>query len=77
MSDRNRLTEIVCLYRDQVPSLMALLLFFGILLSMSLLSLNPGTASFTIALVDAILVVVGFIIFGGIYWFCPKREYDE
>lgn len=77
MSNRPRLPEFVCLYRDRVPPLMALLLFFGILLSMSLLSLPPGTASYTIALVDGMLVVVGFVIFGGVYWLCPAEGRED
>lgn len=77
MSKKSLIIKIVCSYEDRVPAIMALFLFFGILLSFSLLYLEPGTASYTIALFDSLLVLAGFIIFGGIFWFCSVADIED
>ncbi|MFC5368956.1 hypothetical protein [Salinirubrum litoreum] len=63
----------VCEQRNQIPLLLAVVLVMGVLLAFSFLFLEPGTAGYVIALVDAILVGGCLVTFVGVYWYCTKQ----
>lgn len=76
MSLRSNMVAIVCSHRNRVPGILALLVFSTVLLVLPLIGLEPGTAAHTIALVDFSLVMLGFLIFGSIYLYCPAGEFS-
>lgn len=73
MSLRESFLDVVCEQRNQLPLMLAVVIVMGVLLGFSLLFLEPGTAAYVIALIDAILVVVALVVFGGAYWLCTRR----
>lgn len=77
MSFRETFFDAVCEQRNQIPVMLAVVIVMGLLLAFSLLFVEPGTASYVIALVDAILVVGCLVVFGGAYWYCTKRAMEK
>lgn len=77
MGTREAAVDSVCDQRNQIPLLLAVVIVMGVLLAFSFLFLEPGTAAYVIALVDAILVGVGLVVLGGSYWYCTKRAMDD
>lgn len=77
MALRETLVDAVCEQRNQLPLMLAVVIVMGFLLAFSLLFLQPGTAAYVIALVDAILVGGCLVVFGGAYWYCTRRAMDE
>ncbi|AZQ15409.1 MULTISPECIES: hypothetical protein [Halorubrum] len=73
MSLRESFLDVVCEQRNQLPLMLAVVIVMGVLLGFSLLFLEPGTAAYVIALIDAILVVGALVVFGGAYWLCTRR----
>lgn len=67
----------MCEQRTQLPLLLAVVIVMGVLLAFSLIFLQPGTAAYVIALVDAILVAGCLVVFGGAYWYCTQRAMDD
>lgn len=76
MAARDTLIDAVCEQRDQLPLLLAVVIVMGVLLAFSFLFLESGTASYVIAVVDAILVGASLLVFGTTYWYCTKREME-
>ncbi|SDF71833.1 hypothetical protein SAMN04488067_107136 [Halorubrum xinjiangense] len=77
MALREAIVDAVCEQRTQLPLLLAVVIVMGVLLAFSLIFLQPGTAAYVIALVDAILVVGCLVVFGGAYWYCTQRAMDD
>ncbi|WP_435074343.1 hypothetical protein [Halorubrum sp. HHNYT27] len=73
MTLRETLLDAVCEQRNQMPLLLAVVIVMGLLLAFSLLFLEPGTAAYVIALIDAILVVGCLVVFSVAYWYCTRR----
>ena len=71
------IVDAVCEQRNQLPLMLAVVIVMGLLLAFSLLFLQPGTAAYVIALVDAILLGGCLIVFGGAYWYCTRRAMDD
>ena len=67
----------VCEQRNQIPLLLAVVLVMGLLLAFSFLFLEPGTAGYVIALVDAIIVGGCLVTFVGVYWYCTKQAMEN
>jgi hypothetical protein len=71
------IVDAVCEQRNQLPLMLAVVIVMGLLLAFSLLFLQPGTAAYVIALVDAILLGGCLVVFGGAYWYCTRRAMDD
>ncbi|KAB1185347.1 MULTISPECIES: hypothetical protein [Haloferax] len=69
--------DVICDQRDRFPLFIAIAIVMGLLLGFSFLFLEPGTAAYAIALVDAVLVVLTLVGFGAGYWLCTKRAMEE
>lgn len=77
MSARESIVDAACSQRQQAKPL---LLVFGVLTAMlafSLLYLEPDTTAYNIALVDTGILIVGYLLFGGTFWYCTRREMDD
>lgn len=77
MGVREVVVDGVCDQRNQIPLMLAVVLVMGVLLAFSFLFLEPGTAGYVIALIDAIIVGVCLVTFVGAYWYCTRRAMDE
>ena len=71
------IVDAVSEQRNQLPLMLAVVIVMGLLLAFSLLFLQPGTAAYVIALVDAILLGGCLVVFGGAYWYCTRRAMDD
>jgi FtsH-binding integral membrane protein len=76
MGIRDDALDALCSQREQLPLLMAVVIVMGLLLVFPFLFLQAGTASYVIAVVDAILVVGSLVVFGSAYWYCTRREME-
>lgn len=77
MSLGERSLSMVCSKRDQMPLVLTVAVVMLVLLLFSLLFLEPGTASFAIAMFDLILLVGSLVVFGLLYWYCTRRAMTE
>lgn len=76
MTLRDAALDALCDQRDQLPLLMGVVIVMGLLLAFSFAVLDAGSASYVIAVVDAILVVGLLAVFGSAYWYCTTREME-
>ncbi|EMA70536.1 hypothetical protein C461_01142 [Halorubrum aidingense JCM 13560] len=76
MTRRNALLDAICSQRDQIPLILAVCAVMGLLLVFPLVLLERGTAGYTIAVIDGLLVLGCLALFGPTYWYCVKREMD-
>lgn len=77
MSNTSALFDAVCAQRKQMRMIVALLVTMGLLLSISVLYVQPGDKSYPILIIDIVLVVAGILFFGGTHWYCTKRAMDD
>lgn len=77
MSKTSTLLDLVCAQRRQMKVILALLIASGLFLALSALFVEPGDRAYPILVVDAVLVVAGFVFFTTTYWYCTKRAMDE
>lgn len=61
-----------CSYRNWVVPSFVLLTLMAVILLASFPFLEPGTTSYTLALLDVIVLVVAFGLVGGGNWYCTK-----
>lgn len=76
MGIRDDALDALCSQRDQLPLLMAIVLVMGVLLVFPFAFLETTSASYVIAVVDAILVGGSLLLFGSAYWYCTRREME-
>lgn len=77
MPDDPNLVDVVCRQRDSAPLAMTVMITMGLLLGLSLLYVSPGDDAFPILVIDAVLIAVSLVFFGGIYWYCTRRAMEE
>ena len=77
MALREALIDGICEQRNKIPLLLAVVIVMGLLLAFSFLFVQPGTASYVIAVVDLLLVGGCLVVFGCTYWYCTKRAMDD
>lgn len=77
MSRASALLDLVCAQRRQMILILGLLIVSGLFLGFSVQFVGPGDRAYPILVVDAVLVVVGFVFFVTTYWYCTKRAMDE
>lgn len=77
MSLRESIVEAACSRREQAKPLLLVMAMLAALTVFSLLSLEPNTAAYNIALVDVGILAVGFVLFGGTFWYCTRRGMDD
>lgn len=76
MALRETVVEAACDQRDRVEPMLLVLSVMGVLLLISFLFLEPGTASYNIAIVDLVLLVTLFVGLGALFYFCTRRQMD-
>lgn len=77
MSKTSALLDLVCAHRRQMKVALAVLIACGLLLGFSAVFVRPGDEAWPILVIDAVLVVGGFVAFSTTYWYCTKREMGE
>ncbi|MFC7203175.1 hypothetical protein ACFQJC_06590 [Haloferax namakaokahaiae] len=77
MVNTSMLVDIVCSQRERIKILLALLIASALFLGLSALFVEPGDEAYPILIIDAVLVVVLFVFFSVLYWYCTKRAMDE
>lgn len=77
MSWFDRFVVIVCRQRDRFVPILAVLSLMGVLLAISFPFLEPGTAAYSIALLDLIILAVCFLSIAGTYRYCSKRAMEQ
>lgn len=68
--------SVVCDYRQHLWLLLMFLLFLLVLTALSFLFGELGTASYTIAVVNLLLILGVGSVAGGMYWYCGRRRPD-
>ncbi|MFB6138841.1 MAG: hypothetical protein ABEJ26_00210 [Halosimplex sp.] len=77
MPGREAVVDAACGQREQAKPLLLVLSFLAALLAISLLVLDPNTVAYNMALLDVGVLAVGFVLFGGTFWYCTRREMDD
>ncbi|WP_436923409.1 hypothetical protein [Halosimplex amylolyticum] len=77
MSARESIVNAACSQRQQAKPLLLVLAVLTALLAFSLFYLEPQTPAYNIALIDIGVLALGFVLFGGTFWYCTRREMDE
>lgn len=77
MPARESIVNAACSQRQQAKPLLLVLSVLTAMLVFSLFYLEPQTPAYNIALIDAGVLLIGFVLFGGTFWYCTKREMDE
>jgi uncharacterized membrane protein len=77
MSKRSTLLDLLCAQRQQMKVVVAVLIACGLMLGLAALFVSPGDEAWPILVIDGVLVVGGFALFSGTYWYCTKRAMDE
>lgn len=69
--------DLLCAYRRQMQVVIAVLIACGLMLGLAALFVSPGDEAWPLLVIDAVLVVGGFALFSGTYWYCTKRAMGE
>jgi phosphotransferase system glucose/maltose/N-acetylglucosamine-specific IIC component len=77
MSKTSTLLDLLCSQRQQMKVVIAVLIACGLMLGLAALVVSPGDEAWPILVIDAVLVVGGFALFSGTYWYCTKRAMSE
>lgn len=77
MSARENIVEAACSRREQAKPLLLVMSMLAALTVFSLLYLEPNTVAYNIAVIDVGILVVGFVLFGGTFWYCTRRGMDD
>lgn len=67
---------VMCDYRDFLWLGVMVLIFLFILNVISLLWVRPGSASFVVAIINTVMLVLAGGVVGGMYWTCMRRQTD-
>lgn len=74
MSWWDRFWKLVCAHRDYLVHVIAVLMIMLALTGFALVFGTPGTAAYTLALLDAGLIVLVLLAVVGIFWQCGRRR---
>lgn len=74
MLDSDRFWDAACEYQHAMRLLVAILVVMTLLLAFAFPFLEPGTGAYAIAIVDIALLVVAFLVVGGVTLGCARRE---
>ncbi|MFW6382437.1 MAG: hypothetical protein ACOCZD_00175 [Haloferacaceae archaeon] len=77
MSKTSTVLDLLCAHREQMKVVIAVLIACGLMLGLAALFVSPGDEAWPILVIDAVLVVGGFGLFSGSYWYCTKRAMNE
>jgi CHASE2 domain-containing sensor protein len=77
MANTSFLVDLVCAQRERIKILLALLIASALFLGLSALYIRPGDETYPILVIDIVLVVVLFVSFSVLYWYCTKRAMEE
>lgn len=77
MLNMSMLVDLVCSQRERIKILLAFLIASVLFLGLSALFVEPGDQAYPILVIDIVLVVVLFVFFSVLYWYCTKRAMDE
>jgi len=73
MSFREELLTTLCDSTRYIKAVGTLMIFFGLLSVLSLVIGEPGTASYTLSIVNFVMAVGFVAAITGLYWYCRQR----
>ncbi len=67
----------LCASRKRLQVLIALVIAMGLLLTISIVTVDPDDRAYPVLVFDIVLVIGSFALFTTTYWYCIKRSMRE
>jgi|GEM_PF-414711 len=77
MANQSKLLDAACAMRGRMPLVLTVFAVMGVLSLVTYPFIEPGSPSQFVALVNIVLLAVGFFGVAGLYRYCAKRGMEE
>lgn len=76
MSFREEVITFLCDQVVYIKAMATLMIFFGVLSTLSLVLGEPGTGPYALAIVNFTLAVLSVVGLSGIFWYCKHKHHS-